>query len=175
MRELEGDIFDPPTSTAAICIPTNGEVRARKAVMGAGVALAAKARWPGIEYVLGAKLTEHGNHVFQLTKYSMHPVGHCAVFLDRPGAVTEESQVLPFHVVSFPTKHSWQRPSTQVLIRRSAVELRHLYPPDEHPSSYRPVVLPRVGCGRGGLSWDLVRPILQEVLPEDRYMVLHKE
>jgi hypothetical protein len=164
MRELEGDLFDPPLGTTAVCIPTNGNVRARKAVMGAGLAKTARDRWPGIEYELGRRIMAHGNHVWLLTKYEILPSGVHAVTM-------REHNKLPYHLIAFPTKSSYQKPATTDLVRRSAIELRALY----EPSASGTIALPRVGCGLGGLRWEIVRPILEEELPGDRYLVLHKE
>jgi len=160
MREQRGDLFFPPRGTHAICIPTNGNVRAHRAVMGAGVAKEAATRFPLLPAVLGPLIEKHGNHVHLLTRY------------DSYACIVLEKDFIPFHVVAFPTKSSWKRPASLDLIRRSAEELRALFTPED---LNRPIVLPRVGCGLGGLAWDTVRPILQETLPGERYVVLHEE
>lgn len=160
MREQRGDLFFPPRGTHAICIPTNGNVRAHRAVMGAGIAKEAKERFPGVELVLGPLIETRGNHLHLLTK------------LDAYACVVLEGAFVPYHLVAFPTKSNWKRPASLDLIRRSAEELRALFPPED---ADRLIVLPRVGCGLGGLAWDTVRPILQETLPGGRYVVLHEE
>ena len=152
MIERSGDLFTPGPETFAICIPTNGEVTKGSAVMGAGLALAAKRCVPGIERLLGRKLIEEGNHVFFLT-----------------------SAGLPFNLVSFPTKDRWREPSSLALIERSARELRILVEAKLPPASSLSVALPRVGCGLGGLRWSVVAPILLRELPGSRYVILHKE
>lgn len=80
----------------ARCITTNGIVkRDGTAVMGAGVAKQAVARYPGVDRVLGDFLSQVGNHVHYLGK----------------------------GLISFPTKHDWKNPSNIKLIERSAKEL----------------------------------------------------
>lgn len=154
MIELAGDLFDPPLPVWGICIPTNGDVRRGLAVMGAGVALAARRRFPGIDSILGAHIQRKGNQLFPLTEAPDE--------IPRLGGV-----VVPYRIFAFPTKDHWREPSTLGRIRRSAEELFLLTPPDAV------VALPRVGCGLGGLSWTDVKHILERALPGGSYVVLH--
>lgn len=70
-------------------------------------------------------------------------------------------------IVSFPTKHHYSDPSDLCLIRSSTLRLAE-WACREDPEE---VFLPRVGCGRGGLSWHQVRPLLEGIL-DDRFVVL---
>jgi hypothetical protein len=68
-------------------------------------------------------------------------------------------------LITFPTKHDWRDPSDPNLIRKSCQELKKL--------GFKGVVaLPRPGCGAGGLTWAAVKPILEQELPEDNYVVI---
>jgi hypothetical protein len=59
-------------------------------------------------------------------------------------------------LVSFPVEETaWSQPSFR-LIARSAQELREL----ADSSGWQTVVVPRPGCGGGGLSWKDVQPLL---------------
>jgi hypothetical protein len=53
------------------------------------------------------------------------------------------------------------------MIRRSAEELRQLA--DQH--GLESVVVPRPGCGGGGMRWQEVRPMLEELF-DDRFIVV---
>ena len=71
-------------------------------------------------------------------------------------------------LVSFPVEETaWSLPDPR-LIRRSAQELRDLA---DH-AGYGLVIVPRPGCGYGGLSWPEVRPLLADLLDE-RFLVIH--
>ena len=70
-------------------------------------------------------------------------------------------------LVSFPVEESpWVTPDTR-LIRRSAEELRALADREEWPR----IIVPRPGCGGGGLAWQDVRPLLADIL-DDRFTVI---
>lgn len=70
-------------------------------------------------------------------------------------------------IVSFPVEETpWSLPDP-ALIARSARELRHLTDREGWPL----VVVPRPGCGGGGLSWSDVRPLLIPAFDE-RFIVI---
>jgi O-acetyl-ADP-ribose deacetylase (regulator of RNase III) len=126
----------------AICVPTCGVVKANgELVMGAGVAREAARRYPALPAYYGRAVREAGNA----------PVAHFGLRT----------------VVSFPTKHHWNQPAVLPLIEQSAriiVTLADAY-------GWRNMVLPRVGCGFGGLEWSDVRPVLSAILGE-RFVVV---
>lgn len=113
--------------------------------MGRGCALQAKEANPGIEYKLGRLLAEHGNRVMRLA------------------ALPDGS-----HLGTFPVKHHWREKADLDLIERSARQLVALA--DRH--RYRRLLIPRPGCGNGQLSYEDVRPILEEILTGDRFKIV---
>lgn len=70
-------------------------------------------------------------------------------------------------IVSFPVEESaWSLPDTRI-ISRSAGELRALL----DISGWERIVVPRPGCGGGGLEWMDVRPLLEPWFDE-RFIVI---
>lgn len=74
---------------------------------------------------------------------------------------------LGFGLVSFPVEHHWLEQPDVRLIDRSARELAALA--DER--GWPQVVVPRPGCGAGGLEWSEVRPVLQRHF-DDRFLII---
>lgn len=153
MRVIKGDLFITDAPVNAICIPTNGIVKANgKAVMGAGVAKVARDKFTGLDERLGELLRSLGNHV--------HWLG------DEYGTFKDFGPEL----VSFPTKYHWRDPSDINLIRQSCIELVEL----TNAKSWKSVWLPPVGCGLGALEWADVSKVLGDVL-DDRFAVVFKD
>jgi len=138
MKEQEGgNIWTAHHNGFWIAIGTNGFIKKDGTnVMGAGVALQAKDRFPGISKRVGEAIKVYGNHVYPITE---------------------------LHIVTFPTKHNWFQKADLTLIARSAVELNAI--PAEMFGN-RTVYIPRVGCGNGGLDWAHVQPILSKLLDD---------
>lgn len=134
----------------ARCITTNGALRANgNAIMGKGIALQAKQRYPKLEFTLGRLIQKYGNCVFYLG----------------------------YGLISFPTKHDWRDHKSDInLIKRSAIELVSLFKGDVpiKNKSNRRILLTRPGCGSGNLEWAEVRPILQTILNSNEFVVINQ-
>lgn len=142
MHEQAGDLWTWPAQYRVVT--TNGVVKENgELVMGAGVALEAKKRFPGLPAKLGKWVLEYGN---------------------RPFICKQEG------IITFPTKHNWRDLSHPLLITESTERLVEIA--DKYLILH--VVLPRPGCGNGGLTWDFVRPILAERL-DHRFTVISEE
>lgn len=77
-------------------------------------------------------------------------------------------QLLVDGLVSFPVEESaWSLPDP-ALISRSAAELRSL----ADREGWGTIIVPRPGCGGGGLSWDAIRPLVAPWF-DDRFIVVN--
>jgi hypothetical protein len=141
--EMTGDLWELARG-GVLAVTTNGCVDGRgEAVMGRGVALQAKRRFPGVAAKLGKYIQQYGNRCFDLGQFG------------------------EYRLVSFPTKDRWDRPADLGLIARSALQIVEMADKSGWPAVY----MPRPGCGNGRLRWDQVRPILEPVL-DGRFVVV---
>ncbi len=139
MKEVYGEFWDYPADYRLIT--TNGAVRKDgAAVMGRGVALQAKQRYPGIEFQLGSRLRQEGN--------SVHALG-------------------VEHLFSFPVKYYWNQKADLLLIAESARQLAAI----AEVFSAKIFLLPRPGCGNGGLEWNTVKDVIQSILPDNVHVI----
>ncbi len=146
MKEITGDIWDFHEKGHWIVITTNGNLNTKgEAVMGKGIALQAKQRYPDLPWELGKQIREIGNSL------------HC-----------DGSKGLLF----FPTKYDWWEKSDLKLIETSTQEMVDFF--DNTISEYlTPVYLVRPGCSNGQLNWKDVKPILEKYL-DDRFVVVNR-
>ncbi len=73
-------------------------------------------------------------------------------------------------IITLPTKHHWRDKSDLALIAKGVFVLQRMW----EENMIRKVVMPRPGCGNGGLDWIDVKPILEGILSDD-FTVIHKE
>lgn len=146
MKEVEGNIWDYLDKGKWIVVTTNGTVTTKgEAVMGKGIALQAKQRFPDVPKLLGDKIKAWGNRL------------HYDV---------------PRGLLFFPTKHNWWEESNLELIEENTKRLVDLF--DSYVLGYPPsVYMVRLGCGAGGLDWKDVKPILEKYL-DDRFIVIER-
>jgi hypothetical protein len=145
MREVKGNAWQLFKDYNALCITTNGFIKANgDAVMGAGIAKEARSYFPGIEKTLGGLMLKHGNRVMKL------------------GEVNGEKLIL-----SFPVKHNWFEEADIYLIKESCKQLVEFA--DKFKLSS--VLIPRPGCGNGKLKWVDVKPQIEPLL-DDRFHIV---
>lgn len=63
-------------------------------------------------------------------------------------------------IVNFPTKTHWRKPSEYAYIEDGLVALRELIETQKISS----IALPPLGCGNGGLDWNVVKPLIEKHL-----------
>ena len=148
MIELTGDFWYELAD--AHVITTNGIVKDNGAcVMGRGVALQARNRFPGIDKFLGSRIRERGNRVHALGEWTR-----------ADGAA--------YNLFSFPVKKHWRDKADLDLIKQSAAELIL-----ECPPSMQKIVMVRPGCGNGGLQWEVVREAIKPFL-NNRFHIIER-
>ncbi|WP_322516446.1 macro domain-containing protein [Rhodopseudomonas palustris] len=108
-------------------------------VMGKGIALQFKRKWPA-----NAKAYEAA------CKRGDVVPGKMFVF-DNGGLVE------PKFIINFPTKRHWRQPSRMADIDAGLVDLVA----QVKRLNIRSIAIPPLGCGNGGLDWNLVRPRIE--------------
>lgn len=161
MKEIKGNIFEQ-LDADAICVTTNGIVKANgELVMGAGIAKQFAERFPGLAADAGEMVDNYGNI--------------CQILLTHSFSNRELS------IIAFPTKHHWKDQSDLALIARSAHQLVQIANKEVAwddgldgeliQRAWKKIVLPRPGCGLGGLKWEDVKRVIEPIL-DDRFYII---
>jgi O-acetyl-ADP-ribose deacetylase (regulator of RNase III) len=129
--DLTGNIFS--SSAEAIVITVNCE-----GVMGAGIALDAKNRWPEIYDMYSKRCELDGFHVGEIMW----------------------ADLVSKKVALFPSKKLWRAPSKLSYLSDGLDTLRT----DIDRMSITSIALPHLGCSNGGLTWSEVKPLIVEKL-----------
>lgn len=127
-----GDIFESPAQTLVNTVNTVG-------VMGKGVALAFKQRFPDMYEDYERRCAHH------------------QVRLGRPYLYRRPE---PPHILNFPTKEHWRAVSRLSSIVGGLEYLETHY----EDWGITSLAVPPLGCGQGGLEWSVVGPILYQHL-----------
>lgn len=129
-----GNLFDAPVEALVNTVNTVG-------VMGKGIALQFKRAFP-------ANFTAYE----RACKVGELEIGRVFAF--------DTGMLQPRWILNVPTKRDWRQPSRLDDVRRGIAALvasiREL--------GIRSVAVPPLGCGAGGLSWEVVGPVLEEAL-----------
>jgi hypothetical protein len=165
MLEAFGNIWDHIDDYDAVVITTNGYVKKNgEAVMGKGIALEARNRYPLLAQDLGDMLTKHGNNVF----------GFC--YDENLWIIT-----LPVKPEYGPNGEvGWRAKASIKLIEQSVWQLAGQHPfygllrnLGDAGLNLEKIIMPRPGCGNGGLKWEDVKPVIEPYL-DDRFTVMEK-
>lgn len=153
MLETFGNIWNYLDEYDAVVVTTNGFVKKNgEAVMGRGIALEAKQRYPWLPKRLGELLTKGAN-----VPYAFEQGSCCRLILTMP--------VKPrFGPTGQP---GWAVKADIGIIKNSALELSRIADELELTT----IIMPRPGCGNGGLSWNIVRPVIEPIL-DNRFTVI---
>jgi len=153
MLEAFGNIWDHPNKYGAIVITTNGIVKNNgEAVMGRGIALEAKQNYPDLPKRLGNVLKQFGN----------------ITWLHEFDFWNGEEDYQKW-VITLPVKHHWKDKADIELIQDSIFRLVAIA--DE--VGIKKIIMPRPGCGNGGLKWEDVKPVIEPYL-DDRFTVMER-
>lgn len=147
MLEVYGNLWEYPARI--IVITTNGSInKDGLAVMERGCAKEAADRFPNLRKELARYIKIYGLHTMPLQMAS-----------------EEYDNAL---LVSFPVKFKWNQKANLNLIEQSTKELVETV---SYYPNLKPIVMPRPGCGNGGLSWEQVKPVIAPIL-DDRFHVI---
>jgi O-acetyl-ADP-ribose deacetylase (regulator of RNase III) len=135
MRFTKGNLLDADVEAVVNTVNTVG-------VMGKGIALMFKERFPK-NYEAYAAACKAGE-----------------VRIGRMFVSSVDELDGPRWVINFPTKQHWRAPTKLEWVRAGLEALKDVIR-DKH---IRSIAIPPLGCGNGGLDWDVVRPMIEEVL-----------
>ena len=123
-------------------------------VMGKGIALQFKRAFPA-NFQVYEKACRAGNVV--PGRMLIHEIG---------------GSLRPRYIINFPTKRHWRAASlvedVESGLRSLAKDVRRL--------NIRSIAVPPLGCGLGGLEWQVVRPMIEQAfddLPALRVLLFH--
>lgn len=150
MIEAFGNIWDNQGHYDAVVITTNGTIKKDgNAVLGRGIALQATHRYFHLATYLGERLKKTGNLVYVFN--------------------VENNWFESDIIITFPVKHHWREKADINLIKSSAMQLKGIVT----ALGLDNIIMPRPGCGNGGLIWEEVQPVINSIL-DDRFTVMEK-
>lgn len=133
IHTVQGDIFN--AKTEAIVNPVNCV-----GVMGKGLALAFKQRYPDNYAAYRKACQTHELQIGRIFTYRLKGDGEGKLH----------------YIINFPTKNHWRDASKVSYIEQGLDALARTI--EEIP--IHSIAIPPLGCGLGGLSWDIVRPLV---------------
>jgi O-acetyl-ADP-ribose deacetylase (regulator of RNase III) len=143
-----GDMFDEPTEAIVNTVNCVG-------VMGKGVALEFKRRWPA----------NFKAYKLACADKALTP-GKMFIF-DNDGFLDSEKHRF---LINFPTKQHWRSKSKIEYVKDGLVDFAE----QVRRIGIKSVALPPLGCGNGGLEWSDVRPLIEDAvssLPDVHFVI----
>ncbi len=123
--------------------------------MGKGIAGEVKRLWPGTAFELAKGLIRYGN------------IPHYLGSVNKFKAWNMTPAIGDTKLYSFPTKEHWKHKSIPDLIVKSATWFKKNFKDFDDVE----IVLPRIGCGEGGLEWPFVKSLIAPIL-DDRFTIV---
>jgi O-acetyl-ADP-ribose deacetylase (regulator of RNase III) len=131
----EGNLLQAPVDALVNTVNTEG-------VMGKGIALQFKEKFPENYRLYRAACKQKEVQVGKMF-------------------VTETHQLMgPRYIINFPTKSHWKERSRLSYIEDGLADLKLVLADLQIES----LALPPLGCGNGGLDWNIVRPVIEQEL-----------
>lgn len=141
---VKGDFFDFDADIRVNTVNCVG-------VMGAGVALAFKEKYPNM-----------------FKEYAKE----CKQGLIRPGMPSvwknDDMFAKQIEIINFPTKDHWRKPSEYEYVENGLIWLSE-YLKQKRSST---ITLPALGCGHGGLDWVKVKALIEKYLTDSQHKIL---
>ena len=118
--------------------------------MGAGAALQFKTRFPDMfnDYLLACNRGE--------------------VKIGKGHIWKKDDMFKTLTIINFPTKDHWKNPSEYEFIEKGLVWLKNVL----NFYTNKTVTLPALGCGHGGLDWDIVKEVIKKELNDTKNTIL---
>ncbi len=141
---VKGDFFDFDADVRVNTVNCVG-------VMGAGVALAFKEKYPDM-----------------FKQYAKE----CKQGLIRPGIPSvwknDDMFTKEVEIINFPTKDHWRKPSEYEYVESGLKWLSEYL----KQKKYSTITLPALGCGHGGLDWEKVKHLIENHLSDSQHKIL---
>jgi len=135
IRLVQGNLLEAPAQALVNAVNEKG-------IMGKGIALLFKEAFPDSAKTYGEACHRREVHVGKMLP------------TERIGVEG------PRWIIHFPTKKDWRNPSELQWIRDGLRDLRRVI----RELRIRSIALPALGCGNGGLDWNLVRSEIESAL-----------
>lgn len=133
----KGNIFDAQVEAYVNTVNTVG-------VMGKGVALECKTRYPEVFQIYK---TECNNK-----RFNIGDILTVRAYKDNN----------PIFILNFPTKQHWKNPSKLEWISMTLPNLKKTI----ERYTIKSIAIPPLGCGNGGLDWNMVKPLIINTLQD---------
>lgn len=137
IRFTQGNLLEAHVDAVVNTVNTVG-------VMGKGIALMFKERFPENykAYVAACKRGE--------------------VQIGRMFVTPNDEFEGPHWIINFPTKKHWRQPTRIEWVSEGLADLKQVI----QDKGIRSIAIPPLGCGNGGLDWNVVRPMIEKALED---------